>query len=142
MLSGVNGAVSWEAGLRYETTETTVTDVDHSGATPVTTVNDTDEAELLPSFSLRWALSDDDRITFSAARTVRRPSFNFLSPALLTEEVGDSDFVGNPDFAGRDRHRFRPRLRASSGPPRRSRGEPVLPGHPGPDRTHQHGRRR
>jgi len=98
MLSGVNGAVSWEAGLRYETTETTVTDVDHSGATPVTTVNETDEAELLPSFSLRWALSDDDRITFSAARRVRRPSFNFLSPALLTEEVGDSDFVGNPDL--------------------------------------------
>lgn len=98
MLSGVNGAISWEAGLRYETTETTVTDVDHSGATPVTTVHETDEAELLPSFSLRWALSEDDRITFSAARTVRRPSFNFLSPALLTEEVGDSDFVGNPDL--------------------------------------------
>lgn len=98
MLSGRNGALAWEAGLRYETTDTTITDVDHSGPTPVTTVHESDEAELLPSFSLRWALSDDDRITFSAARTVRRPNFDFLSPALLEEEVGDSDFVGNPDL--------------------------------------------
>jgi len=95
MLSGENGALTWEAGLRYETTETTITD---RTVAPADQVSETDEAELLPSFSLRYALSEDDRIIFSAARTVRRPSFNRLSPALLEEEFGDSDFVGNPDL--------------------------------------------
>ncbi|MBU1324370.1 MAG: TonB-dependent receptor [Alphaproteobacteria bacterium] len=95
MLSGENGALTWEAGLRYETTETTITD---RTVAPADQVSESDEAELLPSFSLRYAVSDTDRITFSAARTVRRPSFNRLSPALLEEEFGDSDFVGNPDL--------------------------------------------
>jgi outer membrane receptor protein involved in Fe transport len=94
-LSGEAGALSWEAGLRYETTETTITD---RTVAPADQVSETDDAELLPSFSLRWALSEDDRIIFSAARTVRRPGFNRLSPALLEEELGDSDFVGNPDL--------------------------------------------
>jgi len=95
MLSGESGALTWEAGLRYETTDTTITD---RTVAPADQVSESDEAELLPSFSLRYALSEDDRITFSAARTVRRPSFNRLSPALLEEEFGDSDFVGNPDL--------------------------------------------
>jgi outer membrane receptor protein involved in Fe transport len=95
MLSGETGALTWEAGLRYETTETTITD---RTVAPADQVSESDEAELLPSFSLRYALSEDDRIIFSAARTVRRPSFNRLSPALLEEEFGDSDFVGNPDL--------------------------------------------
>jgi len=95
MLSSENGALTWEAGLRYETTETTITD---RTVAPADQVSESDEAELLPSFSLRYALSDADRIIFSAARTVRRPSFNRLSPALLEEEFGDSDFVGNPDL--------------------------------------------
>ena len=29
---------------------------------------------------------------------MRRPNFDSLSPALLEEEVGDSDFIGNPDL--------------------------------------------
>ena len=95
MLSGETGALTWEAGLRYETTDTTITD---RTVAPADQVSESDEAELLPSFSLRYALSEDDRIIFSAARTVRRPSFNRLSPALLEEEFGDSDFVGNPDL--------------------------------------------
>jgi outer membrane receptor protein involved in Fe transport len=37
-------------------------------------------------------------VTFSAARTVRRPNFDRLSPTLLAEEFGDSDFVGNPNL--------------------------------------------
>ncbi|HEV7227506.1 TonB-dependent receptor domain-containing protein [Brevundimonas sp.] len=95
MLSGENGALTWEAGLRYETTDLTITD---RTAAPADQVNESDEAELLPSASFRWALNENDRIIFSAARTVRRPSFNRLSPAVLEEEFGDSDFVGNPDL--------------------------------------------
>jgi len=32
------------------------------------------------------------------ARTVRRPGFGQLSPAVLLAEMGDNDFVGNPDL--------------------------------------------
>jgi len=95
MLSGEMGAAKWEAGLRYETTDVTVTD---ETADPADRVSETDYGVLLPSASLRYTLSDTDRLTFSVARTVRRPNFNYLSPALLEEEVGDSDFLGNPNL--------------------------------------------
>ncbi len=99
MLSGETGAMKWEAGLRYETTDTTITGNTNDPGDPLTfeTVEN-DYGILLPSFSLRWSLSDTDRLTFSAARTVRRPNFNFLSPALLEEELGESDFQGNPNL--------------------------------------------
>lgn len=95
MLSGETGAVKWEAGLRYETTDVTITDETVSAADRV---NEKDYGILLPSASLRWKLSDSDRITASVARTVRRPNFNFISPALLEGEYGDNDFLGNPDL--------------------------------------------
>lgn len=95
MLSGENGPAKWEAGLRYETTDTTITDETVDAADRV---NDQDYAILLPSVSVRWKLSETDRITASVARTVRRPGFDFLSPALLTGEYGDNDFLGNPDL--------------------------------------------
>ena len=95
MLSGETGPAKWEAGLRYETTDSNITDetVDADERT-----NDNDYAILLPSASVRFKLSDTDRITASVARTVRRPSFDFISPAVLTGEYGDNDFVGNPDL--------------------------------------------
>lgn len=95
MLSGDNGPVKWEAGLRYETTDVTITDetVDEEDR-----VSEKDYGILLPSASLRWQLTDNDRIIVSAARTVRRPNFNFISPATLEGEYGDNDFLGNPDL--------------------------------------------
>lgn len=95
MLSGQSGGLSWEGGLRYETTDVTMVDrtVDDEDQR-----RETDYATLLPSVNLRYALTEADRITFSAARTVRRPNFNFLSPALLEGEYGDNDFLGNPDL--------------------------------------------
>ncbi|MFJ6025494.1 TonB-dependent receptor plug domain-containing protein [Brevundimonas sp. NPDC092305] len=95
MLSGETGALKWEAGLRYETTDVTITD---ETVDPADRVNEKDYGILLPSASLRFRLSESDRITFSAARTVRRPNFNFISPALLDGEYGDNDFLGNPDL--------------------------------------------
>lgn len=95
MLSGENGPAKWEAGLRYETTDFSITDetVDADDRT-----NDKDYGVLLPSASVRLRLSDSDRITASVARTVRRPNFDFLSPAVLGGEYGDNDFIGNPDL--------------------------------------------
>jgi outer membrane receptor protein involved in Fe transport len=95
MLSGENGPAKWDAGLRYETTDFSITDetVDADDRT-----NDKDYGVLLPSASVRLRLSDSDRITASVARTVRRPNFDFLSPAVLGGEYGDNDFIGNPDL--------------------------------------------
>lgn len=95
MLSGAEGRLKWEAGLRYETTKVTVTDE--------TAEDDARRSEasyqfLLPSASIRFALTEADRITASVARTVRRPNFNFLSPALLEGEYGDNDFLGDPSL--------------------------------------------
>lgn len=95
MLSGENGALKWEAGLRYETTDVTITDETVAAADRV---QSKDYGVLLPSASVRWALSDADRITASVARTVRRPNFDFISPAVLEGEYGDNDFLGNPNL--------------------------------------------
>ena len=84
MFSGESGALKWEAGLRYETTDTTIAGIDN------------DFAILLPSASLRYRLSDSDRLTLSVARTVRRADFDDLAPVTLEEERGDNDFRGNP----------------------------------------------
>ncbi|MBB5744669.1 TonB-dependent receptor plug domain-containing protein [Brevundimonas variabilis] len=84
MLSGEQGALKWEAGLRYETTDATIAGFD------------TDYAELLPSASLRYSLSERDRLTLWAGRTIRRPDFDDLAPGVLEEERGDNDFRGNP----------------------------------------------
>lgn len=92
MLSGKSGAIKWEAGLRYETTDVTLED----RTVPSTT--DIDYQFLLPSASVRWSVTDVDQLYISGARTVRRPSFEYLSPALLTAELGDNDFIGNPDL--------------------------------------------
>jgi outer membrane receptor protein involved in Fe transport len=92
MLDGKSGALKWEAGLRYETTDVTLQD----RTVPSTT--DVDYKFLLPSASLRYNLTADDQLYISGARTVRRPSFDYLSPALLTAELGDNDFIGNPDL--------------------------------------------
>jgi outer membrane receptor protein involved in Fe transport len=92
MLDGKSGALKWEAGLRYETTDITLQD----RTVPSTT--DVDYKFLLPSASVRYNLTADDQVYVSGARTVRRPSFDYLSPALLTAELGDNDFIGNPDL--------------------------------------------
>jgi TonB-dependent receptor len=95
MLSGETGALKWNAGLRYETTDVTITDetVDEDERQ-----SKTDYGLLLPSASVRYQLTEADRVSFSVARTVRRPNFNYLSPALLEGEYGDNDFLGNPDL--------------------------------------------
>lgn len=91
MVEGEMGALAWEAGLRYETTDIDIQDRTVGGAP-----RSTSDEVLLPSLHLRYNLTEDDRVFASVARTVRRPSFSFLSPATLEAELGDNDFVGNP----------------------------------------------
>jgi outer membrane receptor protein involved in Fe transport len=100
MVSGGQGAIRWEAGVRYETTDLSVdfTNFDDAGVVDDTGSGDNDYGIVLPSAHLKWDVTEADRLSFSVARTVRRPNFNFLSPELLDEELGDNDFQGNPDL--------------------------------------------
>ncbi len=89
MFSDERGSYQWEAGLRYEHTDVTIND----GNGDI----DNDYAFFLPSAHLRVSLTDNDRVFFSVARTVRRPNFDYLAPALLEEEpTEDNDLLGNP----------------------------------------------
>lgn len=93
--NGESGALRYEFGVRYEHTDVDIADF---------TVDDdlqdasNDYGIVLPSASLQYALTADDRVNLSVARTVRRPNFNQLSPALLEGELGENDFVGNPEL--------------------------------------------
>ncbi len=93
LLEGKGGAFSWEVGLRYEHTDLTVTDATVDAADAV---QENSYGKLLPSASFKFDVTPQDRIIGSVARTNRRPDFNFLTPATLEEEVGDSDLLGNP----------------------------------------------
>jgi len=90
MLSGRSNGLKWEAGLRYETTDVKVQDFVINARTGK------DYQVLLPSASVRYNLTTVDQVYASVARTVRRPSFQFLSPVTLEEELGDNDFRGDP----------------------------------------------
>lgn len=83
----------WEAGLRYEHTATDILD---RTVDPDEARTDRRYGFLLPSAHLRWNLDESNRITASVARTVRRPDFDAISPALLEAEAGDNDVLGNP----------------------------------------------
>ena len=95
LIEGKGGPLSWEVGLRYETTDLTITD---QTAAAALRVQSNDYAKLLPSASVKFDIGGGNRIIASAARTNRRPEFNYLSPATLEEEVGDSDLLGNPQL--------------------------------------------
>lgn len=94
-VDGKSDDLEWEAGLRYQKTNFEINDFT---VDPALAKQKSSYGVLLPSLHLRWNLDESQRITASVARTMRRPSFNQLSPALLEAEYGDNDFIGNPDL--------------------------------------------
>ena len=92
LVEGEAGSLSFEAGVRYETTNLLITDFTVAAADRT---QSNDYELFLPSASIKLDLTGVDRITASVARTNRRPEFNFISPALLETELGDNDLVGN-----------------------------------------------
>lgn len=94
LVEGKTGVFKFEAGLRWENTKVRISDytVDPADANADVKYN-----FLLPSASVRVELGRG-RITASAARTVRRPRFDFITPALLETEYGDNDLLGNPQL--------------------------------------------
>ncbi|HYD45299.1 MAG TPA: TonB-dependent receptor, partial [Phenylobacterium sp.] len=84
-----NDQWTFDAGLRYETTDREVT-------SDLGTVS-ADQDELNPSFHAIFKPTADDQFRFSLARTVRRPNYDFLAPYLAEEEPTDEDDLrGNP----------------------------------------------
>jgi outer membrane receptor protein involved in Fe transport len=55
---------------------------------------DNDYFELNPTAHVRWDATDALQLRLSAARTVRRPSFDELNPTLLLDD--DESILGNP----------------------------------------------
>lgn len=92
LFEGKSGAITWEAGVRWEHTRVKIDDETVSGPLASTRLK---YSELLPSASLKWD-TGGGRITASVARTLRRPRFDYISPATLEEELGDNDLLGNP----------------------------------------------
>lgn len=92
LVEGKTGMAAWEAGVRYETTDVEINDLDADERF------DNDYSLFLPSASLKLDLTGADRVTASVARTNRRPRFDFISPALLEGELGENDLLGNPEL--------------------------------------------
>ncbi len=92
LIEGESGPVNFEVGVRWESTEVTIEDFT---VAPALAMIENDFDYFLPSASAKIAVGDG-RITLSAARTLRRPRFDFISPALLEAELGDNDLLGNP----------------------------------------------
>jgi outer membrane receptor protein involved in Fe transport len=101
MLSGDDGFFEWEIGVRYEFTEISIdafADIDDDGVNDFGGVS-RDYSFWLPSAHLRVNLTEDDRLTFSGGRAVRRPNFDSLSPARFFEEpTEDFALTGNPQL--------------------------------------------
>jgi outer membrane receptor for ferrienterochelin and colicins len=81
-----------ETGLRYEFTHRKLEGTDGDAVTDST-------GQLNPSLHLKYAATDTTTLKFSVARMVRRPSFDILVPADLSDEPDDDDItVGNPNL--------------------------------------------
>ena len=96
LIEGEYDNLTFEFGIRWENTSTEIFDRDPNNPTGTTVSNDYDE--FLPSASLKYEIGNG-RFTLSAARTLRRPRFDFIFSGLLEAELGDNDFQGNPFLA-------------------------------------------
>jgi outer membrane receptor protein involved in Fe transport len=92
LLEGSASNIKYEFGLRWENTDVSINDMTVAPELAETKVK---YDFLLPSASLKMDLGDG-RITLSGARTVRRPRFDYITPAVLEKELGDNDLRGNP----------------------------------------------
>lgn len=95
LVEGKDGPLRFEAGLRWENTRVQITDQTVAPADADTRVR---YDFLLPSASVKVDVGQGGRVTASVARTVRRPRFDYISPALLEAELGDNDLLGNPNL--------------------------------------------
>lgn len=88
----ISESVTFQAGVRVETTETETSLIGGGSA-------ENDTAEFYPSAHLQWNVGENGQIRASVARTVRRPLLDQLVPFADEETPGDDDeTIGNPDL--------------------------------------------
>jgi iron complex outermembrane receptor protein len=95
LVEGKSGAVTWEAGVRWENTTVTINDQTVDPDLARTRVK---YDYLLPSAAAKVQVGESGRLSASVARTMRRPRFDYITPALLEAELGDNDLLGNPQL--------------------------------------------
>lgn len=88
------GDLEAEVGVRWENTSVEIADFT---VDPDLAETETSYDKFLPSASVKYEIGRG-RLVASVARTLRRPRLDYLSPILLEEELGDSDFLGNPEL--------------------------------------------
>lgn len=84
--------LAWELGVRWESTDSTI----NNKLTHIIGENDYDF--ILPSAHIRYKVGQSGRVNASVARSLRRPDFDYITPALLEKELGDNDLLGNPQL--------------------------------------------
>ncbi len=80
-------------GARLETTEMNSRTLD-----PEDTEGRLDNADILPSLNLIYALDETMNLRFAYSNTIARPTFRELAPYISFEFVGDFLYIGNPNL--------------------------------------------
>lgn len=102
------GPVRIIGGLRWEHTafdaEGNAIVISDDGPTLIDVASDNDYDDLLPSITVRYALTEDMLLRFAASRTIARPEFGDSAPLAQIEVEEDDDEIqleaelGNPDL--------------------------------------------
>ena len=85
------------AGVRYETTDMSV---ENQGTTVFSSepVSSIDDADVLPSLNLVYALSDNVNFRAAYGRTLARPMLREMSASVYDDFAGGRLYIGNPDL--------------------------------------------
>lgn len=82
-------------GVRYEQSKQTV-DYFSQGGTPGRST--LEHGDLFPALNMKYTLTDEQSLRFSASRTVTRPSFVEMAPFNYMESYGSASISGNADL--------------------------------------------
>lgn len=84
-------------GVRYEYSKQWV-NYATDGGEKYAERRDYDKGDLFPAINVKYNLTDNDILRFSASRTVTRPSFIEMAPFLYQESYGGAQIRGNADL--------------------------------------------
>lgn len=82
-------------GVRYEQSKQTVNYFTDGGTPETATLN---KGDLFPALNLKYSLTDEQSLRFSASRTVTRPAFIEMAPFRYLESFGSASLTGNADL--------------------------------------------
>ena len=93
-----SGLVDGNAGLRYIHTQEDLTgnELSSAGVSPIAVHSE--YGNLLPSFNIRFNLTQQVKLRFAASKSVTRPDFSSLSPTVNLNSVQLNGTGGNPNL--------------------------------------------